>query len=96
MILLPAVGEQELRSSSNLIFHQVENDRAMDREVILMEHERVWYFLTNVWTITRSTGRRDSLLNGRKMWVDFRILENPSSRRTVFLWSRHLLFVVIL
>ena len=35
-------------------------------------------------------------LNGRKMWVDFRILENPSSRRTVFLWSRHLLFVVIL
>ena len=45
---------------------------------------------------TRSTGRRDSLLNGRKMWIDFRILENPSSRRTVFLWSRHLLFVVIL
>ena len=45
---------------------------------------------------TRSTGRRDSLLNGRKMWVDFRVLENPSSRITVFLWSRHLLFVVIL
>ena len=35
---------------------------------------------------TRSTSRRDSLLNGRKMWVDFRILENPSSRRTVFFW----------
>ena len=34
---------------------------------------------------TRSTGRRDSLLDERKMWVDFRILENPSSRRTVFL-----------
>ena len=33
---------------------------------------------------TRSTGRRDSLLNGKKMWVDFRILENPSPRRTVF------------
>ena len=45
---------------------------------------------------TRSTGRRDSLLYERKMWVDFRILENPSSMRTVFLWSRHLLFVVIL
>ena len=44
---------------------------------------------------TKSTGRRDSLLNERKMWVDFRILENPSSRRTVFLWSRHLVFVVI-
>ena len=45
---------------------------------------------------TRYTDRRDSLLNGRKMWVDFRVLENPSSRRTIFLWSRHLLFVVIL
>ena len=45
---------------------------------------------------TRSTSRRDSLLNGRKMWVDFRVLENPSSRRTVILWSRHLLLVVIL
>ena len=45
---------------------------------------------------TRSTGRRDSLLNGRKMWIDFRVLENPSLRRNVFLWSRHLLFVVIL
>ena len=36
---------------------------------------------------TRSTGQRDSLLNGRKMWVDFRILENPSSRRTIFFFG---------
>ena len=42
------------------------------------------FFSYMVWTITQSTGRRDSFLNGRKMWVDFRILENPSSRRTVF------------
>ena len=34
---------------------------------------------------TRSTDRRDSLLNGRKMWIDFRVLENPSPRRNVFL-----------
>ena len=45
---------------------------------------------------TQSMDRRDLFLNGRKMWVDFRILKNPSSRRTVFLWSHHLLFVVIL
>ena len=45
---------------------------------------------------TQSTGRRNSLLNEKKMWVDFRILENLSPRRTVFLWSLHLLFVVIL
>ena len=41
MIFVLVVGEQELRSSSNMIFHQVENDGAVDREVILMEHERV-------------------------------------------------------
>ena len=45
---------------------------------------------------TRSTDRCDSLLNGRKKWVDFRILENPSSRRTIFLWSRHLLLFLFL
>ena len=33
---------------------------------------------------TRSTGRRDSLLNENKIWVDFRILENPSPRRNIF------------
>ena len=33
---------------------------------------------------TRSMGRRDSLLNENKMWVDFRILENPSPRRNSF------------
>ena len=33
---------------------------------------------------TRSTGWRDSLLNEKKMWVDFRILENPSPRRNNF------------
>ena len=33
---------------------------------------------------TRSTGRRDSLLNEKKMLIDFRILENPSQRRNGF------------
>ena len=33
---------------------------------------------------TRSTGRRNSLLNEKKMWVDFRVLENPSLRRNDF------------
>ena len=33
---------------------------------------------------TRSTGLRDSLLNEKKMWVDFRILENSSPRRNSF------------
>ena len=29
----------------------------------------------------RSTGWHDSLLNEKKMWVDFRVLENPSPMR---------------
>ena len=33
---------------------------------------------------TRSMGRSDSLLNEKKMWVDFRVLENLSSRRNDF------------
>ena len=33
---------------------------------------------------TRSTGRRDSLLNEKKMWDDFRVLENQSPRRSSF------------
>ena len=33
---------------------------------------------------TRSLGRRNSLLNEKKMWVDFLVLENPSSRRNDF------------
>ena len=33
---------------------------------------------------TRSMDRRDSLLNEKKMWVDFRVLENPSPRRNGF------------
>ena len=41
MILLPIMGEQELRSSSNMIFHQIEKDGVMDKEVIPMEHEKV-------------------------------------------------------
>ena len=32
----------------------------------------------------QSMGRRDSLLNEKKMWVDFRILENPSPKRNSF------------
>ena len=34
--------------------------------------------------LTRSTERCDSLLNEKKMWVDFRVLENPSPRRNSF------------
>ena len=41
IILLPVVGEQELRSSSNIIFHQEKKDRVVDKEVIPMEHEGV-------------------------------------------------------
>ena len=41
MILLPIVGEQELGSLSNMIFHQVEKDWVVDKDVIPMEHERV-------------------------------------------------------
>ena len=33
---------------------------------------------------TQSTSRHDSLLNEKKMWVDFRILKNLSSRRNSF------------
>ena len=33
---------------------------------------------------TRSTGRCDLLLNEKKMWVDFQILDNPSPRRNNF------------
>ena len=33
---------------------------------------------------TQFTGRRDLLLNEKKMWVDFRVLENSSSRRNNF------------
>ena len=54
--------------------------------------------VNNITTVdpTRSTDRRDSLLNGRKMWIDFRVLENPSLRRNVFLWSCHLLLFLFL
>ena len=33
---------------------------------------------------TRSAGWKNSLLNEKKLWVDFRILENPSPRRSSF------------
>ena len=45
---------------------------------------------------TQSTGQRDSLLNEKRMWVDFRILENPSPRRNSFSLESPLTFVVIL
>ena len=50
---------------------------------------------------TRSTGRRDSLLKWkenvkRKMWVDFRVLENPSQRRNGFSLESPLTFIFIL
>ena len=38
---LPVVGEQELRSLSNIILHQEEKDFAVGKEVIPMEHEGV-------------------------------------------------------
>ena len=49
---------------------------------------------------TRSTDRRDSLLNGRKkcekkMWFDFRVLENPSPRRNGFTLESPLTFIFI-
>ena len=49
---------------------------------------------------TRSTDRRDSLLNGRKkcekkMWVDFRVLENPFPRRNGFTLESPLTFIFI-
>ena len=49
---------------------------------------------------TRSTGRRDSLLKiegkcEKKMWVDFRVLENPSQRRNGFALESPLTFIFI-
>ena len=44
---------------------------------------------------TRSTGRHDSLLNEKKMWVDFRILENPSPRRNSFSLESPLTFFLL-
>ena len=41
---------------------------------------------------TRSTGQRDSVLNEKKMWVDFRVLENPSLRRNGFVLESPLNF----
>ena len=40
----------------------------------------------------RSTGLRDSPLNEKKMWVDFRVLENPSTRRNGFALESSLTF----
>ena len=44
---------------------------------------------------TRSIGRRDSFLNEKKMWVDFRVLENPSPRRNDFALESPLTFIFI-
>ena len=41
---------------------------------------------------TRSMGRRNSLLNEKKMGVDFRVLENPSPGRTGFALESPLTF----
>ena len=41
---------------------------------------------------TRSMGQRYSLLNEKKMWVDFRVLENPSPRRNSFTLESPLTF----
>ena len=41
---------------------------------------------------TRSTSRRNSLLNEKKIWVDFRVLENPSPRKNGFALESPLTF----
>ena len=41
---------------------------------------------------TRSRGLLNSLLNEKKMWVDFRVLENPSVRRNGFALESPLTF----
>ena len=41
---------------------------------------------------TQSRGLRDSLLNEKKMWVDFRVSENPSLRRNSFALVLFILF----
>ena len=41
---------------------------------------------------TRSTGRHDWLLNEKKTWVDFRVLENPSPMRNSFALESSLTF----
>ena len=48
------------------------------------EMEKLILTLVTVVDPTRSTSRRDLLLNEKKMWVDFQILENPSPRRNSF------------
>ena len=44
------------------------------------------FYLPRNWSVdpTRSTGRLDSLLNEKKMGVDFRVVENPTERRNGF------------
>ena len=41
---------------------------------------------------TQSTGRCDSLLKEKKMWVNFLVLENPSLRRNGFALESPLTF----
>ena len=41
---------------------------------------------------TRYTGLCDSPLNEKKMWIDFRVLENPSPRRNGFALKSPLTF----
>ena len=42
--------------------------------------------------LTWSKSLRDSLLNEKKMWVDFRVLENSSPRRNGFALESPLTF----
>ena len=44
------------------------------------------FYIPSNWSVdpTRSTGFCDSLLNEKKMGVDFRVLENLSQRRNSF------------
>ena len=41
---------------------------------------------------TRSTSRCNSLLNEKKIWVDFQVLKNPSLRRNGFALESPLTF----
>ena len=57
--------------------------------------------VANLWTITRSTGRRDSLSNERKICekkcgLIFEFWKIRPRGGTVLLWSRHLLLFLFL
>ena len=54
--------------------------------------------VTNLWTLTRSTNWHNLRIktNDVEKKSGFRVLENPFQRGTIFVWSRHLLFILFL